>query len=59
MSKKESQYISSDEANLVSIEIQNYPIGVAALSSPNIFATMFIIIDPVAGWPFGSSGNSF
>lgn len=26
MSKKESQYISSDEANLVSIEIQNYPI---------------------------------
>ena len=35
------------------------PIGVAALSSPNIFAEIFIIIEPIAGWSFGTSGNIF
>ncbi len=35
------------------------PSGVAALSSPSILAEKFIIIEPMAGWFFGSSGNSF
>jgi len=34
------------------------PNGVAALSSPNRLAEKFITIWPVAGWPFGTSGNS-
>ena len=34
------------------------PIGVAALSNPNILAEIFIIIDPIAGCPFGTSGNN-
>ena len=33
------------------------PSGVAALSSPNILAAMFINIDPMAGWFFGISGK--
>ena len=35
------------------------PKGVAALSSPNILAEIFIKMLPVTGWPFGMSGNSF
>ena len=34
------------------------PNGVAALSSPNIFAEMFIKIFPTTGCPFGISGNN-
>ena len=34
------------------------PIGVAALSSPNILAAMFMNILPVTGCPFGISGNN-
>jgi len=34
------------------------PIGVAALSSPNMFAAIFIKIDPVTGCPLGISGKS-
>ena len=33
------------------------PIGVAALSSPSMFAEKFIIIWPAAGWSFGTSGK--
>src|SRR5688572_20113437 len=33
------------------------PRGVAALSSPRIFALKFMMMDPVAGWFFGISGN--
>ena len=33
------------------------PIGVAALSSPNILAERFIKIEPMAGWPLGISGK--
>ena len=33
------------------------PKGVAALSSPNRLALKFIIMCPIAGWPFGTSGN--
>ena len=35
------------------------PMGVAALSSPNMLAEKFSIIEPYAGWPLGSSGKSF
>ena len=35
------------------------PKGVAALSSPNMLAAMFMKIEPVTGCPFGMSGNSF
>ena len=35
------------------------PSGVAALSSPNMLAAMFIKIEPVTGCPLGMSGNSF
>ena len=35
------------------------PSGVAALSSPSIFAARFMKILPVTGCPFGISGNSF
>ena len=34
------------------------PSGVAALSSPNMLAAMFMKIDPVTGCPLGMSGNS-
>ena len=34
------------------------PSGVAALSSPNILADIFIKIEPKAGWFFGRSGNN-
>ena len=34
------------------------PSGVAALSSPSMFAEMFMKMEPVAGCPFGISGNS-
>ncbi|EJX01317.1 hypothetical protein EVA_10574 [gut metagenome] len=34
------------------------PIGVAALSSPNMLADRFIKMLPMAGCPFGISGNS-
>ncbi len=34
------------------------PRGVAALSSPSRLAAIFIIMDPLAGWPLGISGNS-
>lgn len=33
------------------------PIGVAALSNPNIFAAIFISIDPNTGWFLGTCGN--
>ena len=35
------------------------PSGVAALSSPSIFAAIFMKIEPVTGCPFGISGNNF
>ena len=35
------------------------PKGVAALSSPNMFAAIFIKILPVTGCPLGISGKSF
>ena len=35
------------------------PNGVAALSSPSMFAAMFMKIEPVTGCPLGISGNSF
>ena len=34
------------------------PTGVAALSKPSIFAEKFMIIEPFAGWFFGTSGNN-
>lgn len=34
------------------------PKGVAALSSPSIFAAMFMKMEPVTGCPLGMSGNS-
>ena len=34
------------------------PIGVAALSSPSMFALMFMSIVPTTGWFFGISGKS-
>ena len=34
------------------------PSGVAALSSPSMFAAIFMKILPVTGWPLGISGNS-
>ncbi|CCY65818.1 uncharacterized protein BN467_00313 [Prevotella sp. CAG:1124] len=34
------------------------PSGVAALSRPSMLAAMFMKMEPVAGWPFGMSGNS-
>ena len=34
------------------------PVGVAALSSPNIFDAIFIKIDPITGWFLGISGKS-
>ena len=33
------------------------PIGVAALSSPNILADIFMNMDPITGCPFGISGK--
>ena len=33
------------------------PIGVAALSSPNMFAAKFMNMVPIAGCPLGTSGN--
>ena len=33
------------------------PIGVAALSSPSMFALIFMSIVPTTGWSFGISGN--
>jgi len=33
------------------------PRGVAALSSPSIFAAKFMIIEPCTGWSFGISGK--
>ena len=44
--------------NVCNRSIAFKPNGVAALSSPNILAAMFIKIAPVAGSPFGISGNS-
>lgn len=35
------------------------PIGVAALSSPSMFADIFMNIVPAAGWSLGNSGNNF
>ena len=35
------------------------PMGVAALSSPSMFAAMFMNMVPITGWSFGTSGNSF
>ncbi len=35
------------------------PNGVAALSSPSMFAEKFITNCPFAGWFFGISGNNF
>ena len=35
------------------------PIGVAALSSPNMLAEKFMNMVPIAGCPFGTSGNIF
>src|SRR5258706_10994108 len=35
------------------------PKGVAALSNPKRLAEKFIIICPIAGWPFGIPGKSF
>ena len=35
------------------------PSGVAALSRPSMLAAMFMKMLPVAGCPFGMSGNSF
>ena len=35
------------------------PIGVAALSNPNILAEIFIKILPIAGWSLGISGKIF
>src|SRR5690606_12600377 len=34
------------------------PNGVAALSRPRILALKFMMMDPVAGWSLGTSGNS-
>ena len=44
--------------NCCSSSIAFSPIGVAALSSPSIFAERFIKIAPVAGWPLGMSGKN-
>ena len=34
------------------------PSGVAAFPRPSMFAAMFIIMEPIAGWSGGTPGNS-
>ncbi len=38
--------------------IARKPSGVAAFANPNMFAAMFITIEPIAGWLAGTSGNN-
>src|SRR3954463_15211112 len=38
--------------------IARNPRGVAALPRPSMFAAMFMSIEPIAGWSWGTSGNN-